>query len=273
MRATTCGSSEAAIASSAAVAAPAASFQPANAQISAGERSSGGSLSQITGSTARAYPEIRLRPERDRPRSRSPSGRGGCGGDPATRGRSPGSQSCEPGQRFEGRYACVRKDRLTARNGGAYLAIDLRDRTGTLAARVFREADRIGLRFDSGDAVLVGGRLERYRGQPVAELDDVRRLEPGSFDPVEFLPSAYRSVEELEGFLEHLTREIHDPGLRGTVERLILSGPAAREFRRAPCTRAGHHAYLGWPAGAHRVRRAPWSAISASSIRGWTPTC
>ena len=116
---------------------------------------------------------------------------------------------------------------------------------GTLAARVFREADRIGLRFESGDAVEVRGRLERYRGQPVAELDDVRRLEPGSFDPGEFLPAAYRSVEELEGFLEHLVREVHDPELRATVEGLVLTGPVAAEFRRSPCTRAGHHAYLG----------------------------
>jgi 3'-5' exoribonuclease len=151
-----------------------------------------------------------------------------------------------PGQRFEGRYACLRKDRLTARNGGAYLALELRDRTGTLAARVFRESERIGLRFERGDAVLARGRLERFRGELVAELDDVRRLEPGSFDPAGFLPAAYRSVEELEGFLEHLCREVHDPGLRRVVERLLLTAePLASEFRRAPCTRGGHHAYLG----------------------------
>ena len=90
---------------------------------------------------------------------------------------------------------------------------------------MFREADRIGLRFERGDAVLARGRLERYRGEPVAELEDVRRLEPGSFEPGEFLPAAYRSVEELEGFIEHLAREVHDPGLRAVVERLILSGP------------------------------------------------
>jgi 3'-5' exoribonuclease len=150
-----------------------------------------------------------------------------------------------PGQRFEGRFACVRKDRLTARNGSAYLSLELRDRSGKLAGRVFREADRIGLRFDRGDAVLARGRVERFKGELAAELDDVRRLEPGSFDPAEFLPAAYRSVEELEGFLEHLCREVHDSGLRGVVERLVFAEPSASEFRRAPCTRAGHHAYLG----------------------------
>ena len=150
-----------------------------------------------------------------------------------------------PGHRFEGRFGCLRKDRLTARNGGSYLSLELRDRTGTLAARAFREADRIGLRFESGDAVRVRGRVERFRGEIVAELDDVERLEPGTFDPAEFLPAAYRSTEELQGFLEHLAREIHDPSLRRPVERLLLGGPVAEDFRRAPCTRAGHHAYLG----------------------------
>src|SRR3954454_19341709 len=109
-----------------------------------------------------------------------------------------------PGRRFEGRFGCLRKDRLTSRNGGSYLSVGLRDRTGTLPARVFREADRIGLRFENGDAVRVRGRVERFRGEMVAELDDVERLQPGTFDPAEFLPAAYRSVDELEGFLEHL---------------------------------------------------------------------
>ena len=157
----------------------------------------------------------------------------------------PAIAELRPGRRFEGRFACTRKERLTSRSGGTYLSLELRDRSGRLPARVFREADRIGLRFERGDAVLARGKLERFRGDLVAELDDVRRLDPGSLDPNEFLPAAYRSVEELEGFLEHLVREVHDPGLRVVVERVVLSEPLAREFRRAPCTRGGHHAYLG----------------------------
>ncbi len=150
-----------------------------------------------------------------------------------------------PGQRFAGHYACVRKDRLTSRNGSPYLSLELRDRSGSIQARIFREADRVGSRFERGDAVAVRGRAERYRGELVAELDDVRRLEPSEYDAEQFLPAAYRSVEELEGFFEHLTREVHDPGLRAVVERVTQTEPVAAEFRRAPCTRAGHHAYLG----------------------------
>jgi 3'-5' exoribonuclease len=149
------------------------------------------------------------------------------------------------GTPFAGHYACVRKDRQIARNGSAYLALELRDRSGSIPARVFREADRVASRFERGDAVQVRGRVQRFRGKLVAELDDVQRLDPEQSDPEQFLPAAYRDRDELEGFLEHLAREIHDPRLAAVVQAVLFSEPMASEFRRAPCTRGGHHAYLG----------------------------
>jgi 3'-5' exoribonuclease len=149
------------------------------------------------------------------------------------------------GQRFSGVYACVRKDRLSARNGSIYLSMELRDRSGSIPARAFREVDRLAGRFERGDAIRVSGRVERFRGELVAEVEDIKPIEADELDPAEFLPSAYRDAEELEGFLEHLTREVHDPALRQVVERVLFTEPVAADFRRAPCTRAGHHAYVG----------------------------
>ena len=174
----------------------------------------------------------------------------GAGETPASQSGGPsagGPQIADlrPGASFEGRYACARKDRLTARNGSPFLALELRDRSGSIPARVFRDADRIGSRFERGEPIRVRGRVELFRGELQAELEQVERLADGEWDPAEFLPVAYRSIEELEGFLEHLTREVHDPGLRAVVERVLAAEPVASEFRRAPCTRAGHHAYLG----------------------------
>jgi 3'-5' exoribonuclease len=150
-----------------------------------------------------------------------------------------------PGQRFSGVYACVRKDRLSARNGSIYLSLELRDRTGSIAARGFREVDRLAGRFERGEAIRVSGRVERFRGELVAEVADIQPVEEAEVNPTEFLPAAYRNAEELEGFLEHLTREVHDRALSQVVERVLFSEPVAAGFRRAPCTRAGHHAYVG----------------------------
>jgi 3'-5' exoribonuclease len=56
---------------------------------------------------------------------------------------------------------------------------------------------------------------------------------------------AYRDRDELEGFLEHLAREVHDPAYAALLERLLADEPLRAAWRQAPCTRGGHHAYLG----------------------------
>lgn len=159
---------------------------------------------------------------------------------------SPGGvASLQPGRPLVGRFAVARKDRQQSKAGTPYLSLELRDRTGSIPARIFREADQLGARFERGDAIEARGKVERFRGLLSAEITAVRKLEPGAYDPAEFLPSAYRSIEELEGFFEHLTGEVYDPELRALVEAVCGSEPVASELRRAPCTRAGHHAYLG----------------------------
>jgi 3'-5' exoribonuclease len=156
-----------------------------------------------------------------------------------------GIAALQPGRPLDGRFAVARKDRQLSKAGTPYLSLELRDRTGAIPARIFREADQLGARFERGDAIEARGKVERYRGQLSVEVTALRKLDPAAIDPAEFLPSAYRSVEELEGFFEHLIREIHDAPLRATVEAVAGGGAVAADLRRAPCTRGGHHAYLG----------------------------
>jgi len=149
------------------------------------------------------------------------------------------------GTPVEGVFACTRKERLTARNGSAYLSIELRDRTGTITARAFREADFLAGQFDRGDLVWVSGRVERFRDELQIELGSIRRADPDGLDPADFLPSAYRDLEELDGFLEHLGREVYDPDHKRLLASLLADESLRADLRRTPCTRGGHHAYLG----------------------------
>jgi 3'-5' exoribonuclease len=151
-----------------------------------------------------------------------------------------------PGQELTGVFACSRKDRLMTRNGSPYLAVELRDRSGTVAARAFQNADTLGGQFERGDVVRVRGRVERFRDDLVIELLEIERVpESAGVDPARFLPTAYRDLDELDGFLEHLAGEVYDRGYRGLLDRLLRDEALREAWRRAPCTRAGHHAYLG----------------------------
>jgi 3'-5' exoribonuclease len=199
--------------------------------------------------------------------------------------------SLRAGDEVQGVFACVRKDRLKTRTGSAYLALELRDKTGSVQARAFRDADALSGLFERGDLVSVVGRVERFRDELTVEVSDIRRAgqgrviaqaaragRPGGDEArtlvdeaqtlvdkpqtlvdearmradqaqtlviEDFLPVAYRDMEELDGFVEHLAHEVYDPGYRALLDS-ILADPEIREaFRRTPCTRNGHHAYLG----------------------------
>jgi 3'-5' exoribonuclease len=150
------------------------------------------------------------------------------------------------GAEVTGVFACTRKDRLMTRNGSPYLSLELRDRSGAIQARAFRDADALAGRFERGDVVRASGRVERFRDELVVEVATIERLaSDGSIDPGAFLPRAYRDLDELDGFLEHLAGEVHDRQYRSLLERVLTDTELRAEWRRAPCSRGGHHAYLG----------------------------
>jgi 3'-5' exoribonuclease len=167
-------------------------------------------------------------------------------------------------------FACTRKERQITRAGSPYLTIELRDSSGSIRARAFRDADVLAGRFERGELVRVRGRVQRFRDELQIELRAIERAGGEEADPARFLPTAYRDRDELEGFLEHLAREVYDPGLKALLERLLGDAPLREQIRLAPCslpvqasgagsagggfasggsrpTRAqsSHHAYLG----------------------------
>jgi 3'-5' exoribonuclease len=148
-----------------------------------------------------------------------------------------------PGDEISAVLACTRKDRLTARTGTPYLSLELRDRTGAIPARVFRDADLQAGRFERGDLVRVAGRVERFRDELQLEVRAIARADDA--DPAAFLPVAYRDLDELDGFLEHLAGEVRDAPFAALLADLLNDAALRAALRRSPCTRAGHHAYLG----------------------------
>ena len=116
-----------------------------------------------------------------------------------------------------------------------------------LAARVFRDADLQGGRFERGELVRVGGRVVRFRDQTQIELERIERVSEAdaALDRAAFLPVAYRDLDELDGFLEHLAREVTHRGYARLLEGLLGDAGLRVELRTAACTQGGHHAYLG----------------------------
>ncbi len=152
-------------------------------------------------------------------------------------------------------FACTRKERQISRSGAPYLTLELRDSTGAILARAFRDADVLAGRFERGELVRVRGRVQRFRDELQIDARTIERAQGDDADPARFLPTAYRDREELEGFLEHLAREVYDPALKALLEHLLADEPLREQLRTAPCSLPGQIA--SGPAGGARVGRSP----------------
>jgi 3'-5' exoribonuclease len=152
--------------------------------------------------------------------------------------------SLEAGAPLEGVYAVRRKERRLSRQGRPFLALTLADSTGAVPAMVFDEADYFGEQFAEGDRVRVSGRVTERGGRRSVIISHLRAA-PDEAEPEDLLPRSHRDPDELFGFVLHLADEVGDPGLRAVLGALTGDDDLARAWRTMPCTRSGHHAYLG----------------------------
>ncbi|HTD58967.1 MAG TPA: HD domain-containing protein [Solirubrobacteraceae bacterium] len=182
--------------------------------------------------------------------------RSGAPGAPASAAGAGDAQTLatlREGEAVDAVFACVRKERLMGRSGSPYLTLELRDQSGSVTGRVFRDADLLAGRFERGDLVRVRGRAELFRDELQIAVERIVSVEVTDEQAVRFLPVSRRDLDELEGFFEHLVREVYDPGLRGLLERLLGDRELRAELRRAPCSLPAsgpgrssvHHAFLG----------------------------
>jgi 3'-5' exoribonuclease len=150
----------------------------------------------------------------------------------------------EAGSAFEAVVAVRRKERRLSRQGKPFLALTLADATGSVPAVVFDEADYFGEQFEEGDRVRVTGRVTERDGRRSVIVSHLRPA-AGEADAEDLLPRSHRDPDELFGFVLHLADEVADPGLRAVLGALTGDEALARDWRTMPCTRSGHHAYLG----------------------------
>ena len=143
-----------------------------------------------------------------------------------------------------------------------------RDQTGAVPARVFQNADALAGRFERGDICRVVGAVERFRDQLVIEVSDIARAqEAAELDPSRFLPSAYRDLDELDGFLEHLAGEVYDRGYQ-TLLRTPAGRPGtARRLAAGAVHAVGPPCVPGRSARAHGRRSRRWPTKPASCTR------
>ena len=143
------------------------------------------------------------------------------------------------GEEIRGFYLCVEKHLRQTRTGDLYLDLVLRDKTGQINAKLWKNISDFQDKFVSGDPVVVAARVEEYLDKLQLNIKKINKASVQSYgrygyDPALIVPSANADPnemwKELTGYIKLIKNRFLKSLVSGIYKRYkksILTHPAS----------------------------------------------
>ncbi len=135
----------------------------------------------------------------------------------------------------------------TAKDGKKFLLMTLSDRTGSVRAIDWYNAEKNDSEINEGNILMVKGKPVIFDGRLQINIskdeDSVRVLKEGEFDPERFIRKSRRDPEEMFRDLMKMVESIGDGELRDFLKTVFRS--LRDDLLMAPAAVKHHHAYIG----------------------------
>jgi 3'-5' exoribonuclease len=133
----------------------------------------------------------------------------------------------------------------TAKNGDPYYRVVLQDKTGTLQAKIWKDAIA-ATRPDTlapGDIAAVDMEVTDYQGQPQGTIRRAEKLE--EYDMNDFVKMTSKNLDELFAKIVGILETIKDTEIRGFTLGFIKDPEISEKFKHAIAAELVHHDYIG----------------------------
>lgn len=131
------------------------------------------------------------------------------------------------------------------RQGNLYLHLELRDKTGSVGARLWNASEGLARTFEPGDYLQIRGKTQLFQGALQIILSHLERADSSLVEPEDFLPQTTQNVAKLWAKLRELLFSMCNPHLRALAECFLIDEEFVRKFTTAPAGIKNHHAYHG----------------------------
>jgi 3'-5' exoribonuclease len=154
-------------------------------------------------------------------------------------------QSLADGDSIEEVYLVMDKQLRANRNGNLFIQLELRDRTGTISARLWNAGEQLFRSFEAGDFLFVKGKVQLFQGALQMILNNLGKVGSEQVELADFLPHTEQDVSKLFERLRSLLRKLDNPHLRALAECFLMDEEFVQGFCKAPAGVRNHHAYVG----------------------------
>lgn len=131
------------------------------------------------------------------------------------------------------------------KTGKSYLRLKLMDRTGSIEAKVWDNAEDIAETLKTNEVVRVRGRSEIYSDKVQLNIQSIERVPENRYRLGDFLPRSRREAKEMLQEFRALVDGMKNEHLRGLINAFLDDPELAFSFQRAPAALYIHHAWLG----------------------------
>lgn len=142
-------------------------------------------------------------------------------------------------------YLANDKQLKVNKKGDTYLQVELRDRTGSIVARMWNVGDAVFRSFENGDYLQIEGKVQLFQGAIQLILSHIELAEMKHVDVREFLPRTEHDIGKLTERLRNLLLNLTNPHLRGLAESFLGDAEFMTGFMACPAGVRMHHAYVG----------------------------
>lgn len=126
-----------------------------------------------------------------------------------------------------------------------YIRLELADKTGSIAANIWNNAQAISEKFTIGDVIEVKAYVKSYKGQLQLSVDKVKRLNEIEFELTDFLESTDKNIDQLSDKLFSYIEAIENPYLKELLLNIFEDKEFFTSFAECPAAKTWHHNYLG----------------------------
>ncbi len=150
-----------------------------------------------------------------------------------------------PNQDVVGTFAVEEKQLRTTKNGKPFLTLKLRDKTGSVTARLWENAAEAAETFAGHKVFRIKGRSELFRDEVQIHIHAAEPVPSEDVDPSDFLPVCPKDPDALWKDFQGLLQKVRKQAHRELLHAFFSDTPLMNAFRKAPAAKNVHHAYLG----------------------------
>jgi len=154
-------------------------------------------------------------------------------------------EQLKPGKKIMDFFYVEDKSIRTTRQGKTYLDLVLRDKSGSINAKVWDKAEKFSELFSRDDFVKVLAIAESYQNNLQLKIEKIRKAKDDEVKQEDFLAVCKKDINELFSQLMEYIESVENPYLKLLLESFFKDEDFVNIYLRTPAAKSVHHTYLG----------------------------